>query len=144
MFTHAQVDLVCWHVRRGGMLSGRLHLLLCGKLAEIVLLPIAVPPCVMINSPCVFQTVWLSFFSFLQSRFNWYKLFHVFFLLFFTQAETPHMLWFIFLMIHSRTVCPGPVQETVRGAGFEPGTAASSVWCHPVALANWATTSPHV
>jgi hypothetical protein len=31
---------------------------------------------------------------------------------------------------------PGPVQEAVRGAGFEPGTAALAVWCHPVALAN--------
>jgi hypothetical protein len=28
----------------------------------------------------------------------------------------------------------------VGGAGFEPGTAASSVWCRPVALTNWATT----
>jgi hypothetical protein len=26
-----------------------------------------------------------------------------------------------------------PVQETVKEAGFEPGTAASAVWCRPVA-----------
>jgi hypothetical protein len=32
---------------------------------------------------------------------------------------------------------PGHVQVTVGGAGFEPGTAASTVWCRPVALANW-------
>jgi hypothetical protein len=30
-----------------------------------------------------------------------------------------------------------PHSETVGGAGFEP-----SVWCRPVALTNWATTSP--
>jgi hypothetical protein len=34
----------------------------------------------------------------------------------------------ICFVIHSHIV-PGPVQETVGGAGFELGTAASSVWC---------------
>jgi hypothetical protein len=40
------------------------------------------------------------------------------------------------LIFNDTVIFPGPVQETVRGAGFEPGTAASSVWCRPVALAN--------
>jgi hypothetical protein len=52
-----------------------------------------------------------------------------FFMIFFTYAETPLMLRFLFCD-------PGPAQETVGGAGFELGTAASSVWCRPVALTN--------
>jgi hypothetical protein len=64
-----------------------------------------------------------------------------FFKLFFTQAETPHMLRFD---LWYTVIFPGPVQVTVGGAGFEPGTAASSVWCRPVALSNWATTSPKI
>jgi hypothetical protein len=61
-----------------------------------------------------------------------------FFFLLFTQAETPHMLRFV---IWYTVIFPGPVQETVGGAGCEPRTAASSVWCRPVAFTNWATTS---
>jgi hypothetical protein len=45
---------------------------------------------------------------------------------------------FFFYMIHSQISWPR--SGDCGGAGFEPGTAASSVCCRPVALANWATT----
>jgi hypothetical protein len=49
--------------------------------------------------------------------------------------------WDLFLWY--TVIVSGPaVQETVGGAGFELGTAASSVWYRPVALTNWATTHP--
>jgi hypothetical protein len=48
---------------------------------------------------------------------------------FFTPAETSHMMRFVIIFFYWYTVIfPGPVQETVRGAGFEPGTAGSSVF----------------
>jgi hypothetical protein len=68
-------------------------------------------------------------------------LLHFFFLLLLLLAQWRLTCWdFCFCMIHSQISWPR--SGDCGGAGFEPGTAASSVWCRPVALANWATTSP--
>jgi hypothetical protein len=55
------------------------------------------------------------------------------FLLVFTQAGTAPTLSFVW---YDTVIFPSPVQETVREAGFELGTAA----CHPVDLT---TEPPH-
>jgi hypothetical protein len=65
----------------------------------------------------------------------------LFFLLFFTQEGTPHIMRFDF---RNTVIIPAATQETVEEAGIETGAAAlQSAWfTHGCVLANLATTSP--
>jgi hypothetical protein len=56
-----------------------------------------------------------------------------FFLLFFTQEWTPHILRFDF---RYTVIIPGAPQETMEDAGIEPGTAALLSGSPSSALAN--------
>jgi hypothetical protein len=63
-----------------------------------------------------------------------------FFTVFYSSSDASLADFFCcFCKIHSQISWPR--SGDCGGAGFEPGTTASSVWCLPVALANWATTS---